>query len=117
MGIDHRSAHVLVSEQFLDRSDIVSRLEQMRGERMPQGVARGPPVQTGPDNPTTEFRRIGSTQLVLDKPARVQQQTDGVEAARRHAPSRIRLHLGGEEPHMVRRILHFDLDFETSIRP
>jgi len=39
--IDHRRAHVSVSEQFLG-ADIVAVLEQVRRERVAQGVAAGP---------------------------------------------------------------------------
>lgn len=39
MGINHRGPDVLVTEQFLDCSDIVTRFKKMRGERMPEGVA------------------------------------------------------------------------------
>lgn len=41
MGIDHSRADVLVTEQFLNRADIVARLKQMRGEGVPEGVAAG----------------------------------------------------------------------------
>jgi len=39
MRINHRRADVPMSEQFLDGPDVVPILEQMRRERMPQGVA------------------------------------------------------------------------------
>lgn len=38
MGIDHCSAHILVSQQFLDSADIVAILKEVRGEAVPQGV-------------------------------------------------------------------------------
>ena len=39
MGVDLRRRHVLVPQQFLDRADVVPRLQQMRRERMAQGMA------------------------------------------------------------------------------
>src|SRR5712691_4318955 len=36
--INHRGAHICVAEQLLDGSDVVSALEQMRGERVPQRI-------------------------------------------------------------------------------
>ena len=38
MGIDHGGTHVLVSQEFLHRTDIVSVLQQMGGKTMSQGV-------------------------------------------------------------------------------
>ena len=38
MGIDHRGADILVTEEFLDGPDIGAVFQQMRGERMPKGV-------------------------------------------------------------------------------
>src|SRR5437870_5739930 len=38
MGIDHGGTHVLVSQEFLQGTDIVAVLQQMRGETVPQGV-------------------------------------------------------------------------------
>jgi len=35
VGIDHRRAHVGMAEQFLNRADVVARLQQVRCERMP----------------------------------------------------------------------------------
>jgi len=32
MGVDHRSADVIVSEQFLNRSDVVAIFQQMGGK-------------------------------------------------------------------------------------
>lgn len=37
--VNHRCRHVPVAEQFLNRSDVVARIEKMRGERMAEGVA------------------------------------------------------------------------------
>ncbi len=39
MGVDHRGFDVVVAEQFLQRSDVVAILEQMRGETMSERVA------------------------------------------------------------------------------
>jgi hypothetical protein len=41
MCVDLRRTDVLVPEQFLDRSDVVTSFKKMRGERMPEGVASG----------------------------------------------------------------------------
>ena len=38
VGVNHRRAHVAVAEQLLNGSDVVSVLEQVRRERMAQGV-------------------------------------------------------------------------------
>ena len=37
MGVDHGSFEVLVPEQFLNGSDIIAVLKQMRGKRMTKG--------------------------------------------------------------------------------
>ena len=39
MGVNHGGLHVLVAEKFLHRSDVVSTFQELRGERMPKGVA------------------------------------------------------------------------------
>jgi hypothetical protein len=39
MGIDLRGRHILVPQQLLDRAQVVTRLQQMRRERMPQRMA------------------------------------------------------------------------------
>ena len=39
VGVDHRRADVLVSEQFLNRPDIIPVFQEMGSERMPEGVA------------------------------------------------------------------------------
>ena len=39
LRIDHRGAHIALPEQFLNRANIVPRLEQMRRDRMPQRMA------------------------------------------------------------------------------
>jgi len=41
MGIDHRGADILVTEQFLDGPDVVAVLKQMGPERMTERVAAG----------------------------------------------------------------------------
>ena len=41
MGVDHGRAHVGVAEQALHGAYVGARLQQMRGERMAQGVHRG----------------------------------------------------------------------------
>ena len=38
MRVNHGSAYILMSEQLLDGADIVAVLEQVRRERMAQGV-------------------------------------------------------------------------------
>jgi len=47
MGIDHRGFHVLVPQQFLNRPDIVTAFQQMRGEGMAERVASGAFGQPG----------------------------------------------------------------------
>jgi hypothetical protein len=39
--VNHRRAHVFMPQQFLDRADIVAVFQQVRGERMTQGMRRG----------------------------------------------------------------------------
>src|SRR5262245_39297900 len=39
--VDHGGAHVTVSEQFLDRANVVTVFEEMRREGVPEGVTRG----------------------------------------------------------------------------
>jgi hypothetical protein len=41
MSINHRRLDVTMTQKFLYRSNIVTAFEQMRGEGMPEGVARG----------------------------------------------------------------------------
>ena len=38
MGVDHRCAHIFVSEQLLHGADVVAFLEQMGGEGMAESV-------------------------------------------------------------------------------
>ena len=40
MRVQHRGGHVAMPQQFLHGADIISRLQQMRRERMAEGVAR-----------------------------------------------------------------------------
>ena len=42
VGVDHRRPHVLVSQELLHGANVVPLIEQVRRERMPQRVARGP---------------------------------------------------------------------------
>src|SRR5882724_9770436 len=39
MGIDHRRVDILMPQKFLDSANIVASFEQVRGKRMPEGVA------------------------------------------------------------------------------
>lgn len=39
MDVDHRRADVLVAEQFLHRTDVVTGFEEVRGEGMAKGMA------------------------------------------------------------------------------
>ena len=39
--VDHRGLDVLVPQEFLDGSDVVAVFEEMRGERVTQGVEGG----------------------------------------------------------------------------
>lgn len=41
MGVDHHGSDILVSEKFLNGTDVVVRLEQMCCEGMAKGVACG----------------------------------------------------------------------------
>jgi hypothetical protein len=46
--IDHRRAHIAMTQELLDRTDIVARFEQVGRERVPQRVARRRPcIATG----------------------------------------------------------------------
>jgi hypothetical protein len=36
MGIDHRRFDIIMAQEFLDRSDIVTASEQLSGKRMPE---------------------------------------------------------------------------------
>jgi hypothetical protein len=38
MRVDHRRPNVLVSQQFLNRTDVIASLKQVRGEQLPQCV-------------------------------------------------------------------------------
>ena len=40
MSINHRCAHILMPQQFLDRSNIITILKQMSGEAVPECMAR-----------------------------------------------------------------------------
>ena len=41
VGVDHCRAHVTVTEQFLHRANVVPGFQQVRGKRVPEGVAGG----------------------------------------------------------------------------
>jgi len=47
MGVDHRGFNIFEAQQFLNRSDVVTALKQMGGERMAEGVACGTFGQIG----------------------------------------------------------------------
>ena len=47
MRVDHCHTHVLVPEQFLNGTQIVSAFEQMRRERVPKRMAGRPLGDTG----------------------------------------------------------------------
>jgi len=47
MRVDLRRGHVLVAQQLLHRADVVTRLDQVRREGVPQRVGRGRFVDTG----------------------------------------------------------------------
>jgi hypothetical protein len=38
VGVAHRGAHILMTEQFLDSADAVARFQQMRSKAVPKGV-------------------------------------------------------------------------------
>lgn len=40
VGVDHGRFEVTVAKEFLDGSDIVTTVEELRGEGVPKGVAR-----------------------------------------------------------------------------
>ena len=40
MGVNHGRPHIAVAQQFLNRSDIVIGLQQMRGKAVAKGVGR-----------------------------------------------------------------------------
>ena len=41
MGVDHRRADIPVSQELLDRPDVIAVFEEMGGEGMAQGVRAG----------------------------------------------------------------------------
>jgi hypothetical protein len=41
MGVDHGRAYVFVAQQLLNRADVIARFQEMRCERMPEGMATG----------------------------------------------------------------------------
>jgi hypothetical protein len=41
MNVDHGRSHVRLSQQLLDRSDVVARFEHVGGKAMPKGMAAG----------------------------------------------------------------------------
>ncbi len=57
VGIDHRCAHVLVSQELLHGANVVAVLEVVSGEGMPEGMGGG------------ELRRRGSGDGVEDSPS------------------------------------------------
>src|SRR4030095_5069421 len=56
VGVDHRGADVPVTQQLLDGTNVVAFLQEVRGKRVPEGMARG-----GLGNPRAPDR-------VLDRP-------------------------------------------------
>lgn len=42
MCIDHRCSHVFVTQEFLDRADVISILQKIRGKGMAQGMTGRP---------------------------------------------------------------------------
>lgn len=42
MGVDHRGAYIAVAQHLLDLADVIVGLQEMRSERVPQGVRRHP---------------------------------------------------------------------------
>jgi len=47
MSLKHRAPQVLVAEQFRPGAQDISGWKQMRGERVPQRIAAGKPVDAG----------------------------------------------------------------------
>jgi hypothetical protein len=39
MGVNHRCSDVFVTEQLLNRTNVIAVFKQMRGEAVPEGVA------------------------------------------------------------------------------
>ena len=54
--IDHRGPHITMTEQRLDRANVVVRLKQVRRERVSEGVGRDP------------FQELGTTDRSMDIP-------------------------------------------------
>jgi len=54
MRVDHGRAHVAVAKEFLDRADVVTILEQVNRERMPQRVVGRGPRKSGADRGFTD---------------------------------------------------------------
>jgi len=48
VGVNHRCPYIAVSQQFLNRTNIVIGLQQMAGKTVTKGMARGPLRNFGP---------------------------------------------------------------------
>ena len=82
MGVDHRRFDIRVTQQFLDRADIVSRFQQVRREGMPEGMAgralanaRSPDgvvvkirIRTSPRSCRQEFKTIQIASVLFGTP-------------------------------------------------
>ena len=92
VAIDHRRCHVLVAQEFLDRPDVVTVLQEVGGEGMPEGLAgRGfvmPPSRTAcftaRCSTHTCIRGVAETSELDDRVLAVA-HVDGVDEAD-HAP-------------------------------
>ena len=65
VGVNHGCPHIAVPQQFLNRTDIVIGLQQMAGERMSKGMARGPLSDFGPlHGPFNGLLHMGMVKVV-----------------------------------------------------
>ena len=67
MGVDHCGAYFLVAEEFPDRANIISTLEEMGGERMMKGVTGNPWLGVRPVACYGQKARHFSVNLLGDK--------------------------------------------------
>ena len=60
MGVDHGGSQVVVAEQFLHRTDVITTFEQVRSKRMPQRVPGCPFGKIGlPNGPLERLLQDG----------------------------------------------------------
>ena len=61
LRVDHRRTHVVVAEQFLHRTDVVARFEQVRCETVPETIARR--AIRWPGRPSEPLRAVVSVRF------------------------------------------------------